>query len=78
MVNIKDLSQLLSDFFEEDLDPVIAREINELICKDCHCRTLFNTFVKTIYLCREIKEIDIPISTRLKLFQSLGIEGDLD
>ena len=70
------LFELLSDYFDEELEPEICSEIDELICEDSCCKTLFNTFNRTLDLCRkmEAEEIEVPGEVHIRLYEYLRIE----
>ena len=70
------LFELLSDYFDEELESEICNEIDELISEDPCCKTLFNTFSRTLDLCRETEaeEIEVPEEVHITLYESLRIE----
>lgn len=72
-MDFRELCNLLSDYFDHDLDSEICSEIEEFICADNECRTLFNTFQETIHLSQEIEEIEVPQEVHIKLYRSLRI-----
>ena len=67
---------LLSDYFDNELDPGICAEIEQVICEDCCCQTLFNTFDKTLKLCKELccEELDVPEKIQTSLYEYLEIQ----
>ena len=75
-MEIRNLCDLLSDYFDEELEPGICAEIEQVICEDCCCRILFNTFDKTLRLCRELccEELDVPENIHTHLYEYLEIE----
>lgn len=76
MIDLEKLCELLSEYFDEELAPDVCAEIDELICEDSCCEVLFNTFHRTIQLCREFEaeEIEVPEEVHIRLCQSLKIE----
>ena len=70
------LFELLSDYFDEQLESEICSEIDALICEDSCCKALFNTFNRTLDLCREMEaeEIEVPGEVHITLYESLRIE----
>ena len=70
------LFELLSDYFDEELEYEICSEIDALICEDSCCKALFNTFNRTLDLCREMEaeEIEVPGEVHITLYESLRIE----
>lgn len=75
MMDYKELFELLSDYFDEELESEICAEIDRLRCEDSCCDVLFNTFNKTLDLCEEFEEeIEVPEEIHIKLYESLKIE----
>ena len=76
MIDFDRLWQLLSDYLDEELELDLCSEIDQLIKEDLMCHAFFNTFNKTIELCRKLEseEIDIPQTIHLQLYHSLKIE----
>ncbi len=76
MMDFERLFELLSDYFDEELESQICNEIRELISEDFCCKSLFNTFNKTLDLCREMEaeEIEVPEGVHIRLYESLRIE----
>lgn len=76
MIDFEKLWELLSDYFDEELEPDICAEIDELLSEDLCCKALFNTFNKTLELCREMEaeEIEVPEEVHLRLYEFLRIE----
>lgn len=63
--------QLLSDFLDDELDVDLAddfeRELENEIC--CH---FFNTFKKTVEMCRQIEMIPVPRTLHYKIIKTIG------
>jgi len=76
MIDFKKLCQLLTDYFDEELESDISAEIDELVSEDFGCKVLFNTFNKTLQLCEEMEEeeIEIPEEVHIRLYEFLKIE----
>jgi len=76
MIDFDKLCELLSDYFDEELEHDICAEIDELVSEDFCSEVLFNTFAKTIEWCREIEgeEIEVPEEVRVRLYEFLEIE----
>ncbi|MDH5661903.1 MAG: hypothetical protein OEY92_02790 [Elusimicrobiota bacterium] len=75
MIDFKKLCQLLTDYFEEELESDICTEIDELVSEDFGCKVLFNTFNKTLQLCKEIEEeMEVPEEVHIRLYEFLKIE----
>jgi len=60
----------MEDFFSAD----IFEEMEDMIQKDSCYNTLFNTLCKTIDLCHEIVEKEVPEDVHENLFRILDIE----
>lgn len=73
-MNFDELLYIISDYFDRELESEICSEIEEFICIDAECRTLFNTFQETINLCHEIEELEVPRDVHVKLCMSLHIK----
>ncbi len=75
MIDFNKLCQLLTDYFDEELESDICAEIDELVSEDFGCKVLFNTFNKTLQLCKEMEEeIEVPEEVHIKLYEFLKIE----
>lgn len=75
MIDFKKLCQLLTDYFEEELESDICAEIDELVSEDFGCKVLFNTFNKTLQLCKEMEEeMEVPEEVHIRLYEFLKIE----
>ncbi len=76
MMDFDELWELLSDYFDEELESDICEEIDELINEDYCCSVLFNTFNKTLDLLREFEEeeIEVPEDVHRELYEVLRIE----
>jgi len=76
MIDFKKLCQLLTDYFDEELESDICAEIDELVSEDFGCKVLFNTFNKTLQLLREMEEeeIEVPEEVHIRLYEFLRIE----
>jgi len=76
MIDFKKLCELLSEYFDEELESDICAEVDELVSEDFGSRVLFNTFSKTIELCKEIEaeEIGVPEEIHIRLYEVLKIE----
>ncbi len=76
MMDFKKLSELLSDYFDEELESDICAEIDELVNEDSCCRSLFNTFNKTLDLCKELEAEEIAFSEEMhiRFYEFLKIE----
>lgn len=75
MIDFKRLCELLTDYFDEQLESDICAEIDELVSEDFGCKVLFNTFNKTLQLCEEMEEeIEVPEEVHIKLYEFLKIE----
>jgi len=76
MIDFEKLFELLSDYFDEELEDDICAEIDELVSEDFCSGVLFNTFAKTIELCGEIEaeEIEVPEEVHVRLYEFLEIE----
>ena len=76
MMDFERLFELLSDYLDRELESEICAEIDELIREDSCCKTLFNTFNKTLDLCREMEteEVEVPEGVHIRLYESLRIE----
>jgi hypothetical protein len=79
MIDLEELFWLLSDYLDEELESDLCAEINQLINDDLDCLAFFNTFNKTLELCRELEEleeeeIEVPQEIHIKLYESLKIE----
>ena len=70
------MCELLSDYFDEELEPDICSEIDELVEIDSYCEALFNTFSKTLDLVRETEKemFEVPKKAHIKLYKTLRIE----
>ncbi len=79
-MDFNELCALLSDYFDEELSADICEEIRELICDDCCCQTMFNTFDKTLHLCNALchEELDVPEDVHIELIECLHIEIEKD
>ena len=75
-MDLEELFELLSDYIDKELESDICSEIDELINEDLYCNSLFNTFNKTLDLCREFEseEIEVPEEVHIKLYEYLRIE----
>lgn len=75
-MDLEKLLELLSDYFDEELEPEICAEIHKTANQDSCCRTLFNTFGKTLELLNELneEEIEVPETTHVALYEYLRIE----
>jgi hypothetical protein len=74
-MDFKKLCKLLSAYFDEELESNICAEIDELVNEDFGCKVLFNTFNKTIELCKELQEeIEVPEEVHIRLYEFLKIE----
>jgi len=75
MIDFKRLCELLTDYFDEELESDICSEIDELVSEDFGCKVLFNTFNKTLQLCEEMEEeIEVPEEVHIRLYEFLKIE----
>ncbi len=76
MIDFKKLCELLTDYFDEELESDICSEIDELVSEDFGCRVLFNTFNKTLQLCKEMEEeqIEVPEEIHIELYEFLKLE----
>ncbi|NIM03507.1 hypothetical protein GTN66_05090 [bacterium] len=76
MMDFKKLCQLLTDYFDEELESDICAEIDELVSEDFGCKVLFNTFNRTLQLCKEMEEeeIEVPEEVHIRLYEFLEIE----
>lgn len=75
MIDFEELLRLLSDYFDEELEANICEEIDQLIHEDLWWQAFFNTFNKTMELCREMEEeMEVPKDVHIQLFESLRIE----
>lgn len=76
MIDFRRLCELLTDYFDEELESDICTEIDELVSEDFGCKVLFNTFNKTLELCKEMEEeeIEVPEEVHIKLYEFLKIE----
>lgn len=77
MIDLKELCELLSDYFDEELDSDICDEVEKLMDRDFRCESLCNTFSKTIELCRELEEeeeMDVPEEIHIQLHEFLRVE----
>lgn len=76
MMDFERLFELLSDYFDEELESEICNEVDELVSEDSCCRSLFNTFNKTLDLFREMEaeEAEVPEEIHIRLYESLRIE----
>jgi len=76
MIDFEKLFELLSDYFDEELEDDICAEIDELVSEDFCSKVFFNTFAKTIELCREIEaeEVEVPEEVHIQLYEFLEIE----
>ncbi|MFH1351978.1 MAG: hypothetical protein ABIH68_00185 [bacterium] len=66
----RDIFDGMEDFFNAD----IFEEMDDMIRKDSCCSTLFNTLCKTIDLCHEIDEMEVPEDVHENLFRILDIK----
>jgi len=76
MIDFKKLCELLSDYFDEELESDICADIDELVSEDFGCKVLFNTFNRTVELCREMEaeEIEVPEEVHIRLHEFLKIK----
>jgi len=76
MIDFKKLCELLSDYFDGELESDICAEVDELVSKDFGCKVLFNTFNKTIELFEEMEaeEIEVPGEVHIRFHEFLRIE----
>lgn len=75
MIDFRRLCELLTDYFDEELESDICAEIDELVSEDFGCKVLFNTFNKTLQLCEEMEEeIEVPEEVHIRLYEFLKIE----
>lgn len=75
-MDIERFYTLLSEYFDEELEAGLCRDIEELISSDSCCEAVFNTFSRTLELCEEIQieETDVPEEVHISLYKSLRIE----
>ena len=73
-MDINSFSEYLSAYFDKDLEPQICKEIENMVCYNEECRVLFNTFKKTIELCKGAEDTEIPSEVLKKLYNSLKLE----
>jgi len=76
MMDFKRLCELLSDYFDEELESDICAGIEELVSEDPFCEVLFNTFNRTIKLCEEWEQekIEVPEEVHIRLHRFLKLE----
>lgn len=76
MIDFDELFQLLSDYFDEDLEAQLCAEIDQMFNEELWFHSFFNTFHRTIDLCYELEseEIEVPQETHIQLFEVLRIE----
>lgn len=76
MMDFKDFCEFLSDYFDHELESDMCAEIDELVCDDCFCKAMFDTFDKTLDLCRQIEEemMEVPEDVHIHLCEILKIE----
>lgn len=70
------LCELLSNYFDDELERDICEEIDLLIEENFACQSLFNTFNKTLELCLEMEEeeFEVPEEVHIRLFEFIRIE----
>jgi len=75
-MDFEEFCNLLSEYFDEELGPRSCRDMEEMIASDSCCRTVFNTFNKTLKLCRQLQaeEMEVPEEIRVNLYRYLRIE----
>lgn len=77
-MNCKELCLLLSDYFEGELDPKICEVIDTHV-KECQCcEFIFNTFMKTVDLCKEVKSEKVPVEIHRKIIQIIDMKIDIN
>jgi len=76
MMDYEKFLQLISDFLDDELDFDLEREFEESF-DDEFCRCYFNTFRKTVELCREIEIEEIPQELHRKLIIRIEKEKPL-
>ena len=64
---------LISDFIDNELDFEIEREFVENFEDEC-CLYYFNTFRKTVELCRDVQLAEIPQGLHRKLIAKIECE----
>ncbi|MFC2061779.1 RNA polymerase sigma factor, partial [Elusimicrobiota bacterium] len=65
--------RLLSDYCDSELSFDICSEIEEFMHEECICKTMFNTFQRTIELCNELEEMEVPQQIHIELHRTLHI-----
>jgi N-glycosylase/DNA lyase len=78
MIDFEEFWSLLSDYFDEELDRDICEEIDEFMGEDIFCENLFNTFRRTVDMCREIEMIDVPEEVHRELYTFLKIQIEIE
>lgn len=73
-MNCEDIYLLLSDYFDEELDSEICDGIEEHISTCRYCESLFDTFSKTLDLCKEIELLEVPQEVHIRISRSIRIE----
>ena len=76
MIDFDELFDLLSDYFDHDLESELCAEIDQMLNEDLWLQSFFHTFNKTLELCHELEceEIEVPRETHIRLYEVLYIE----
>ena len=72
-MNLEEFYRLISEYIDSELEQDICYQIEEFICRDCDCKTLFDTFCETVHLCNEMEEEEVPEDVHVRLYQLLEI-----
>ena len=72
-MDLNELFKLISEYIDEDLDRRACSDIEESLRMDCDCRTFFNTFQKTVAMCRMIEKRKVPKKVHYILYRRLHI-----
>jgi len=72
-MNLNELLQLVSEYIDQELDRRVCCEIEESLKEDCECRTFFNTFQRTVVMCRRIEKRRVPRRVHYTLYRRIRI-----
>ena len=67
MLECRDLAHLLSDYINDDVDPLVKEQFERHLSSCPRCKVIVNTLRETILLCGELKPVKMPVHVHQNL-----------
>jgi len=67
MLECRDLVHLLSDYVNDDVDPLVREQFDHHLSRCPRCKVIVNTLRETILLCGELKPVKMPVQVHHNL-----------